>query len=81
MRVTVVKADGVVCVDGVCMGGIAMESLAPTLHAMQWYGDHGEEEHRDPVTRRQTNVQIYLLDGYAEVLAQWGAMTGEPATE
>lgn len=71
MRVTVVKNDGVVCVDGVCYAGIDMAGLASTLHAVQWYDTFGEEEHIDPQTRQQTNTQIGSLTPYQGVLDQW----------
>lgn len=71
MRVTVVKDDGVVCVDGVCYAGIDTTGLPATLHAMQWYDTYGEEEHADPVTRRPYVTQINSLTPYQGVLDQW----------
>ena len=73
MRVTVIKSDGVVCVDGVCYVGIDTSALSSTLHALQWYETSGEEEHIDPETRRPTNTQITTLDAYQGVIAQWQA--------
>lgn len=73
MRVTVIVPDGVVCVDGVCYSGISMSGLPSTLHAMQWYGSDGEEEHIDPQTRRQTNIAIGELTPYDAVMSEWQA--------
>jgi hypothetical protein len=71
MRVTVVKSDGIVCVDGVCYGGIDTSGLPSTLHALQWYETFGEEEHIDPETRRPSSIHIDTLAAYQGVIAQW----------
>lgn len=70
-RITVVRADAVVCVDGRCFFGIDMSSMPETLHAMQWYGSSGEEERYDAQTGRPVNINITNLDAYADVLAKW----------
>lgn len=71
MRLTVVKPDGVVCIDGVCYAGIDMTGLTSTLHALQWYETFGEEEHIDPETRVHSNNRIESLSAYQGVIAQW----------
>lgn len=72
-RITVVKVDGVVCVDGRCFFGIDMSSMPDNLHAMQWFGTAGEEERRDIQTGRPVNLPITSLDAYSDVLDQWEA--------
>lgn len=76
-RVTVVKTDGYACVDGKCYNGIDMSSLPEDLHAMQWYGSQGEEEYRDPVTRRHTNFIIHSLSPYQAIIDQWNVKDQE----
>lgn len=78
MRLTVIKSDGVVCVDGVCYAGIDTSGLPSTLHALQWYETFGEEEHIDPETRRPSGNRIETLDAYQGVIAQWQVKHSTP---
>lgn len=77
MRVTIIKADGTVTVNGRGFGGIDMSSLPDYVHALQWYETHGDLELRDPVTGRMENVEISSLDDFATVLAAWEAKRAE----
>lgn len=71
MRVTVVKPDGVVCIDGLCFGEIDMTSVPPDVVALQWYETYGDQESINPITKRMENTIINSLDGYENVIAQW----------
>lgn len=71
MRVTIIRADRTVAVDGRGFGGIDMSVLPETVHAVQWYGTHGDLELRDPVTGRMDNVGITSLDEFASILMAW----------
>lgn len=75
-----IKGNGVVCIDGRCFFGIDMIALPENLHAMQWYGDKGEEERFDLETRRPFSVEITNLDSYSGVLDQWEQKRAEEGT-
>jgi hypothetical protein len=47
MRVTIIPDDTVVMIDGEPVEGVDMASMPSEIHAVQWYGDHGEIEFRD----------------------------------
>jgi hypothetical protein len=72
-RVTIIPQDTFCAVDGVGYTGIAMTSVAPNVHAMQWYATHGEVEIKDPATGKILyNNKITHLDDYLTVLdAYW----------
>lgn len=70
MRITIIKDDKVVTIDGVSFTDIDMSSAPSDLHALQWYGDAGDMELCDPVTRRMQNVAVTSLDLFEGILAQ-----------
>lgn len=72
-RVTIIPQDTFCAVDGVGYTGITMSSVAPNVHAMQWYVTHGEVEIKDPVTGKIVrNNEVTHLDDYQAVLdAYW----------
>jgi hypothetical protein len=71
-RVTVIPSDCLCIVDGLSATGVDMSSLPTNLHAMQWYGEWGEEEYIDPTTRKMLeNTRITSLDNYADVLVSF----------
>lgn len=77
-RVIVVPSDTVCTIHGVSMVGVDMSSLPNNLHAMQWYGTWGEEEYKDPDTRRmEPNVRITSLDAYSAVFASYQQLLEE----
>lgn len=73
MRATIIPEDGFCSVDGVGFDGVDMTSVAPEVHAMQWYGSHGEVEIQDPVTGKMVsnNVIANLNDFQAVFDAYW----------
>lgn len=68
MRVTIIKSGGVVAVDGVPVVGIDTSSLPDDFHALQWYGDSGDLELMDPVTRRMSNMHVTTIDPYKKYI-------------
>lgn len=69
IRLTIIPDDGYCAVDGIGYLGIDITSLAPEIHALQWYGERGEEEIKDLSTGRIVhNKEITSLNDYQAVL-------------
>ena len=69
IRLTVIPDDCYCAVDGIGYSGIDITSLAPEIHALQWYGERGEEEIKDLSTGRIVhNKEITSLNDYQAVL-------------
>lgn len=73
MRLTIIKSDGLVSIDGVSFTGINTSSLPADFHALQWYGTSGEVEKMDPSTRAMSNEKITSIDGYQQFIDAWNA--------
>ena len=59
MRAIIIPSDTFCAVDGVGFNGVTMVSVAPEIHAVQWYGTNGEIEIQDIVTGKMiSNIQI-----------------------
>lgn len=72
MRATIVPSDTFCSVDGVGFSGVNMTSVAPGVHAVQWYSSHGEEEIVDTLTGKMLgNRQIANLNSYQDVLSSY----------
>ena len=70
MRVTIIPRDGFVAVDGIGFNDIDMASVDASIHAMQWYGDHGEIEIKSIATGKIVkNELIRHLDAFSVVMA------------
>lgn len=75
MRATIIPADGFCSVDGVGFNGVDMTSVAPEVHAVQWYGTYGEIEVQDPLKGKMiTNEEITNLDDFQGVLDSYWAV-------
>ena len=73
-RVTIIPVDGFCSVEGNGYIGIDMVSVPADVHAIQWYGTHGEVEIKDPVTGKLVrNEFIADLSEYQSVLASYWA--------
>ena len=73
-RVTIIPVDGFCSVEGDGYIGIDMVSVPADVHAIQWYGTHGEVEIKDPVTGKLVrNEFITDLSAYQSVLASYWA--------
>lgn len=70
MRVTIVKPDSMVCVDGLCFSDIDMSSLESDVVALQWYDTKGDLETMTP-DGRYNNTAVTSLDPFRTVLDQW----------
>ncbi len=71
-RVTIIPVDGFCSVEGVGYTGIDMTNVPADVHAIQWYGTHGEVEIKDPVTGKLVrNEFIADLSEYQSVLASY----------
>lgn len=84
MRLTILKADGFVAIDGEGYDHIDLSYLDPDFHALQWYEDHGEIEwkHMDTsMLRIVENEVITNLNAYQRVIADWGVRKQEVAAE
>lgn len=71
MRLTIIKPDKSVYVNGECYSGIDL-SWIPTfegkeVHALQWYDDHGEVE----FTCSSDNMQITELGVFEKAIPLW----------
>lgn len=74
MRVTIIPDDGSVCIDGMGFGGLDLSFMDASVHAVQWYGTHGEIERKDPVTRRMAaNEVITSIDAFQPAIYLWQA--------
>lgn len=71
MRVTIIKQDGIVAIDGVPFNGIDLSTLDPSIHAVQWFGDEGEVEVKDERGRMVENRQITSFDEFTFVIPLW----------
>ena len=75
MRATIIPADGFCSVDGVGFNGVDMTSVAPEVHAVQWYGTFGEVEIQDPLTGKMVgNEEITDLNEYQVVIESYWAI-------
>jgi hypothetical protein len=72
MRVTIVSEDGLVSIDGVGFGGLDLSFIDSSVHAVQWYGEIGEIERKDPITKRMvSNDAITSLSAFQTALDAW----------
>lgn len=71
MRVTIVPFDGYVSVDGAGCDGVDLSTLAPDIHAIQWYDTDGEIERVDSRGRIVQNEVITDFSPYMHVIALW----------
>lgn len=77
MRLTVVKEDTLVIIDGIGFRGIDMSSMSADFWALQWYDTWGEKELIDPDTRVKTNVPVDDLSPYQSLIDQWNTRKEE----
>lgn len=68
MRVTIIKDDSKVGVDG-DFRRVDLSDLSADIHAVQWYGNHGEIEYRRP----RKNVKLEEFTPFAVYLERWRA--------
>ena len=71
MRVTIVKRDSIVCVDGTCLNNIDTSDMPGEVRAVQWFGAFGEVEVVDPVSGRPGNLRIESITPYQIWIDRW----------
>lgn len=71
MKVTIIRDDGYVSVDGRGFQGIDMSSLDASIHAVQWNGVDGEIEWEPDPQTGQLNTKLFTLDAFNTVLGLW----------
>lgn len=83
MRATIIPSDQFCSVDGVGFNGVDMTSVAPEVHAVQWYGTNGEVEIQNPVTGKMvSNDEITSLADFQAVLdAYWAVRNAYELSE
>jgi hypothetical protein len=83
MRATIIPSDQFCSVDGVGFIGVDMTSVGPEVHAVQWYGTHGEVEVQNPSTGKMVrNEDISNLDAFQSVLdSYWDIRAAVDAAE
>jgi hypothetical protein len=74
MRLSVIPDDNTVCIDGLCKRGIDMSSIAPNVHAFQWYETWGDLEIVNSETGKPENIKVHSLDDFQDVINQWENM-------
>lgn len=77
MRLTIVKNDGYVSIDGEGYLDINLSSLDESINAVQWYDTYGEVEIRDNRNRIIENREITNIDDYLFVVPLWQAKKDE----
>jgi len=71
MRLTIIKNDGYVSIDGVGYLDINLSSLDKSVNAVQWYNTDGEVEIKDNRNRIIENKEITNIDEYLFVVPLW----------
>jgi hypothetical protein len=71
MRLTIVKNDGYVAIDGEGYSGIDLSVIATSIHAIQWYETYGDVEIKDSKNRIIENKEITSIDEYLFVIPLW----------
>jgi hypothetical protein len=77
MRVSIIVADKVVCIDGLCCT-VDMPAMPVGLHAVQWYDTWGEEEWVNDLGRMERNQSITSFEPYLWAIQLWNDVNGTP---
>lgn len=73
MRVSILPSDGAVYIDGFSFSKLDLSFIPADVHAIQWYGESGHVEYKDPVTGLMTkNEDIDSLEAYQAAIDAWG---------
>jgi hypothetical protein len=75
MRITVIVEDKTMIIDGEAYSDIDMSSISPSIHAIQWFGDHGFLEIVDNDSDKEydiiDNVRIESFQNYRHLIKLW----------
>lgn len=58
MRLTIIPSDKLIAIDGLSFMGVSLPLIPDTIHALQWYQDHGEIEYKDTSCPNQTITSL-----------------------
>lgn len=72
MRLTIIKDDNMVYIDGVALR-VDCSSLPGDFHALQWYETWGDVETVDANGHHVANVEITDLTPYQHLIDGWHA--------
>lgn len=65
-------------IDGLFYEGLDGSQLANNIHAVQWNGESGCVEHKDPVTGDKTqNEDILSIDAFQFAVDAWNSAKAE----
>lgn len=72
MRLTIIRPDQFVAIDGIGIGGVDVSTIPETISAVQWYEDHGQIEICDPKTGNVTENQIISdISAFSKIIENW----------
>jgi hypothetical protein len=81
MRITIIPDDGFVSVDGIGYSELDLSAIDPSVHAVQWYGEDGEVEVKNPITRKMVeNRIINSLSEFQSAIEAWQLRAAETST-
>lgn len=90
MRLTIIADDGAVGIDGEFFSQLDLSQLDASIHAVQWYGEHGEVEYKTrfengalvkPANVLITDVALYQFAVDAWDAAKLQATTAETSEQ
>jgi hypothetical protein len=71
MRLTIIKSDGTVIVDGHAIIGMDLSFLPKNVHAVQWYDTYGEVEIKNEYGKVVENIAITSIEPYQQAIDLW----------
>jgi hypothetical protein len=75
---TIVPNDTTVTIDGVSFSDIDMSSIDPSIHAVQWYENHGDVEIKNATTGKMVaNVTIDSISIFDNIINQFNKLKAE----
>ena len=77
MRLTIVKNDGYVAIEGEGYLDIDLSTIDTNINAIQWYDTYGEVEIKDNRNRIIENKDLTNIDDYLFVVPLWQAKKDE----
>lgn len=79
MKISVIREDGAVVVDGQGYVGLDVSSIPEFIHGIYWYEDHGEMEFVDSLMGKPQNKEFADISILDTVLAVYNAKKAELA--
>ncbi len=73
MKLSIVRENGIVVVDGLAYDGLSMESIDQKIHAVQWDGHFGTVEYNPDENGKIDVVSIDNIDQFQFVVDEWQA--------